>query len=307
MDRLITILGPTASGKTTLAANLASLVGGEIISADSRQIYRGMDIGTGKDLDDYIVDGKKIPYQLIDIVEPGTRYNVFDYLNEFTTVFNAIIKNAKLPILCGGSGLYLDAVLRGYKMSKVPDNIQLREECDQLNIADLVQKLELYGPLHNVSDTSDKERLIRAIEIADYQMKNPTTSVELPKFRSYTFGISYDRQEIRSRITQRLKERLNDGMISEIKLLIKNGVKPDNLIYYGLEYKFVTMYVKGQISYESMFTKLNTAIHQFAKRQMTWYRRMEKKGVKIHWIDGRYNLEDKLEFIYLNSKVQNDL
>jgi tRNA dimethylallyltransferase len=297
MDQLITILGPTASGKTALAANLASHLNGEIISADSRQIYRGMDIGTGKDIGDYQVDGKQIPYHLIDILEPGTRYNVFEFMSEFTNSFNMITRNKKLPILCGGSGMYLDAVLRGYQMNKVCENVELREKCRLLSVEELVGKLSSFGPLHNISDVTDKDRLIRAIEIAEYQSQNHDTVVNLPKFNSTNFGISHDRIVLRSRITERLKIRLSEGMVDEIQELLSRGIKPEELIYYGLEYKFVTMYVIGQISYEDMFTQLNTAIHQFAKRQMTWYRRMEKKGVKIHWIDGSIDLNDKLAVI----------
>ena len=297
MNSLITILGPTATGKTVLAAKLASKIDGEIISADSRQIYSGMDIGTGKDLEDYIVDGKQIPYHLVDIANPGTRYNVFEFLGDFSVAFDKIISNAKLPIMCGGSGMYLDAVLRGYKMGKVHTNNELRDELALLNSTELVAKLTTYGALHNVSDTSDRERLIRAIEIADYQAKHNDMMLKLPKFSSNTFGIHFDRQVIRNRITQRLKTRLNEGMITEVETILSNGVKPEQLMYYGLEYKFVTMHITGEISYDEMFEKLNIAIHKFAKRQMTWYRRMEKHGVKINWIDGNLPLSEKTELI----------
>ncbi len=297
MDHLITILGPTATGKTTLAANLALLINGEIISADSRQIYRGMDIGTGKDLNDYIVEGKHIPFHLIDIAEPGFRYNVFEFLGDFSNAFNKIIAADNTPILCGGSGMYLDAVLRGYQMGKVPDNDKLRKQLETYSHDELVSKLMSFGPLHNKSDISDKERLIRAIEIADFQVKHSEMTMNLPKFTSINFGILFDRQIIRSRITERLEARLKEGMVAEVEVLLKNGITPDNLMYYGLEYKFITMFVTGQISYDYMFEKLNIAIHQFAKRQMTWYRRMEKNGVKIHWIDGTINLKDKLAVI----------
>ena len=297
MNHLITILGPTATGKTALAANIASFINGEIISADSRQIYRGMDIGTGKDLNDYIVDGELIPFHLIDIAEPGSRYNVFEFLGDFSNAFNKIIAADNTPILCGGSGMYLDAVLRGYKMGKVPENDELRKQLYVLNDDELISKLMSYGPLHNKSDISDKERLIRAIEIADFQVVHSEMTLNLPKFNLINFGILFDRQIIRSRITERLEARLKEGMIAEVETLLKNGIAPENLVYYGLEYKFVTMFVTGQISYDYMFEKLNTAIHQFAKRQMTWYRRMEKNGVKIHWIDGSIELNDKLAVI----------
>ena len=297
MTNLITILGATATGKTTLAANLASLVSGEIISADSRQIYKGMDIGTGKDLNEYIVNGIQIPAHLINITQPGSRYNVFEYLVDFTTAFNEVIDNNNIPIMCGGSGMYLDAVLRGYQMGKVHTNEDLRDKLNKLSHNDLVAKLKSYGPLHNISDISDTDRLIRSIEIADYQSKYSELSMKLPKFNSINFGIYFDRQILRSRITERLQLRLKEGMIEEVKKLLEEGIMPDDLIYYGLEYKFVTMFVTKQISYNEMFTKLNIAIHKFAKRQMTWYRRMEKNGVKIHWIDGSIDLNNKLAVI----------
>ena len=297
MNNLITILGSTATGKTTLAANLASIISGEIISADSRQIYRTMDIGTGKDLGDYIVDSKQIPYHLIDIANPGTRYNVFEYLVDFKAAFKNVVDAGNIPIMCGGSGMYLDAVLRGYKMGKVPVNDSLRVQLQELNYDELISKLKSYGPLHNISDISDNERLIRSIEIADYQSKYSDLNLSMPEINSINFGILFDRQIIRSRITERLEVRLKEGLILEVEALLENGIEPDNLIYYGLEYKFVTMYVTGQISYDYMYTKLNTAIHQFAKRQMTWYRRMEKNGVKINWLDGSIDLCDKLAVI----------
>ena len=297
MNHLITILGPTATGKTVVAANLAALIKGEIISADSRQIYRGMDIGAGKDLNDYIVDGKSIPFHLIDIAEPGSRYNVFEFIGDFTKAFNKVVESGNIPILCGGTGMYLDAVLRGYNMGKVQVNDELRKQLDALTEDELIYKLRSFGSLHNTSDTSDKKRLIRAIEIADYQNKHKELSLKLPKFKQINFGITYERQIIRSRITERQESRLKEGLIQEVETLLENGITPDNLIYYGLEYKFVTMFVVGQLSYNDMLTKLNTAIHQFAKRQMTWFRRMEKKGVKIHWIDGGIDLKDKLAVI----------
>ncbi|MBC8319614.1 MAG: tRNA (adenosine(37)-N6)-dimethylallyltransferase MiaA [Bacteroidetes bacterium] len=297
MNHLITILGPTATGKTMLAANLASLISGEIISADSRQIYRRMDIGTGKDLGDYVVDGKHIPYHLIDIADPGFRYNVFEFLNDFSDTFYKVAEAGNIPILCGGSGMYLDAVLRGYQMSNAPVNNELRKLLEELSHAELVSKLATYGPLHNISDISESERLIRAIEIADFQVKYKDLSLNLPDFTPINFGIFFERKIIRYRITERLEARINKGLVSEVEALIESGIKPENLIYYGLEYKFVTLFVTGQLSFESMFTQLNTAIHQFAKRQMTWYRRMEKNGVKIHWIDGSIDLADKLAVI----------
>ncbi len=297
MKQLITILGPTASGKTQLGAYLAAEINGEIISADSRQIYRKMDIGTGKDISDYTVNGKLVPFHLVDIQEPGFRYNVFAFLNDFSTAFNNICDANNVPILCGGSGMYLDAVLRGYDMSKVPNNPELRANLENFNHSKLVEMLRTFGPLHNNSDITDNERLIRAIEIAEYQKIHPESTIKLPEFSSVVFGISFERKLIRERITQRLTARLNEGMIHEVEELLNDGIQPEQLIYYGLEYKFVTMYVIGQISYETMFEKLNIAIHQFAKRQMTWYRRMEKKGVKIDWIDGAQSIKSKVNHI----------
>ncbi len=297
MSNLIAILGPTATGKTTLAANLALAINGEVISADSRQVYKGMDIGSGKDLDDYMVGEKKIPSHLIDIANPGDRYNVFEFLGDFSSAFDSIIKAGNKPILCGGSGMYVDAVLRGYKLGKVITNTQLRKQMENFTKEELVAKLMTYGPLHNISDTSDDERLLRSIEIADFQYKHNEMMINLPKFSSMVFGVSFDRNIIRERITQRLEQRLGEGMITEVEGLLDSGIKPENLMYYGLEYKFVTMYVVGEISYDYMFEKLNIAIHQFAKRQMTWYRRMEKKGVEINWIDGSLPLQDKVDII----------
>lgn len=302
MDNLITILGPTATGKTKLAANLASLIGGEIISADSRQIYRGMNIGTGKDIDDYTINGQQVPYHVVDIVEPGVRYNVFEYMNAFSDAYNIIIQNENIPILCGGSGMYLDAVLRGYEMSKVPFNDELRNECANMSFDELIDRLKSYGPLHNTSDITSDERLLRAIEIADFQALNRVSSLELPKFTPINFGIKFDRDILKDRISERLRKRIDEGMIDEVKRLIRDGLHPDDLIYYGLEYKFITYYISGQLSFTKMFNQLNTAINQFAKRQNTWFRRMENKGVKIIWIDGNINMGDKLSVILSNLK-----
>ncbi len=300
---LITILGPTATGKTKLAANLASLIDGEIISADSRQVYRRMDIGTGKDVKDYIVNGDQIPYHLIDILDPGSRFNVFSYLSEFSNAFTDISSRNKIPVLCGGSGMYLDAVLRGYQMSEVVQNNDLRESLTGKSDEELIEKLRSYGPLHNVSDISDRVRLVRAIEIADNQSKGNSKSVKLPEFRSVNFGVHFERAIIRKRITERLEARLQEGMVEEIEKLINSGIDSDDLIYYGLEYKYITWYVTGRITYNSMFEQLNTAIHQFAKRQMTWFRRMERNGVKINWIEGSIDLVDKLAVIL--KKIEN--
>jgi len=297
MKNLITILGPTATGKTKLATALAAMIGGEIISADSRQVYRGMDIGTGKDIEDYRFNGLDVPYHLIDIVDPGYEYNIFEYQKHFTTAFNDIVSRDKIPVLAGGSGLYLDAVINGYELTSVPEDAFLRKQLDRLSDDELREKLKSYGQLHNTTDLIERNRIIRAIEIKEYEKLNPDKVIDMPDIDSVTFGISYERQEIRQRITDRLVHRLNHGMIEEVEHLLGTGLKPEQLTFYGLEYKWLTLYVTGQISYDEMFANLNTAIHQFAKRQMTWFRRMEKKGTKIYWIDGAIPEENKLNAI----------
>ena len=302
-NTLITILGPTATGKTTFAANLAAEIGGEIISADSRQVYKGMDIGTGKDLADYIVDYKVIPYHLVDIKEPGYEYNVFEYQKDFINVFNDIIARKKIPILCGGTGLYLESVIQMYSMHNVPENKELREHLSKKDDQELIDILTSMKALHNVSDISDRKRLVRAIEIQFHQIECPDEILEFPDYKSLVFGISFDRQIIRERITNRLKTRLEkEGMLDEIRMLLNTGLKADQLTFYGLEYRYLTEHITGKLSYEEMFTKLNTAIHQFAKRQMTWFRRMEKRGTKIHWIDGEMDLIEKVKAVRLRIK-----
>ena len=298
MQKLITILGPTATGKTKLAAHLADQIGGEIISADSRQVYRGMDIGTGKDTEDYFIDGKESPYHLVDIVDPGYEYNVFEFQKDIRTALEQIEKRKKRAILCGGSGLYIDAILRGYALINVPENKQLRVELAKLSDEILVEKLRTYGKLHNTTDTTDSSRTIRAIEICEYEKTHPQCISGKIEVDSVNFGIHFERSVLRERITERLKTRLESGMIQEVERLLNEGLKPDQLIFYGLEYRFVTQYVTSEFSYDEMFQKLNTAIHQFSKRQMTWYRRMEKKGVIIHWINGDLSMEEKLSVIY---------
>ncbi|MDF1551152.1 MAG: tRNA (adenosine(37)-N6)-dimethylallyltransferase MiaA [Bacteroidales bacterium] len=291
---LITVLGATAGGKTAFAAYLAAILNREIISADSRQVYRRMDIGTGKDLDDYIVEGKQVAVHLIDIVEPGYKYNVFEYQQDFVNTFKEIQSRGKNAIMCGGSGMYLEAVIKDYELINVPHNPTLREELEKQSMDKLVHKLEAYKSLHNISDTSDKKRLIRAIEIADYYANKPTEKDRLPDLTHLVLGIKFDRDSRRRRISQRLKQRLENGMIEEVQALINEGVDKETLIYYGLEYKYITQYIYGQISYNEMFTGLETAIHQFAKRQMTWFRRMERNGIKIHWLDGYMSTDDKI-------------
>ena len=294
---LITILGPTASGKTVLAAALAAQLHTEIISADSRQIYRGMDIGTGKDLADYIVNGQSIPYHLIDICEPGYKYNVFQYQHDFFRVFRDIESRRKLPILCGGTGMYIEAVLKGYKLLDVPQNPTLRQSLQGKSLAELEQILASYKVLHNKTDVDSAQRAIRAIEIEEYYRTEAPGRNEYEPINSLIIGVDIDRDTRRAKISQRLRARLDEGMVDEVRQLIDQGVKPDDLIYYGLEYKFVTQYVIGQLTYEEMVTQLEIAIHQFAKRQMTWFRGMERRGSTIHWVNAAWETARKIDTI----------
>lgn len=294
---LITILGPTASGKTVLAAALAAQLHTEIISADSRQIYRGMDIGTGKDLADYIVNGQSIPYHLIDICEPGYKYNVFQYQHDFFRVFRDIESRGKLPILCGGTGMYIEAVLKGYKLLDVPQNPTLRQSLQGKSLAELEQILASYKVLHNKTDVDSAQRAIRAIEIEEYYRTEAPGRNEYEPINSLIIGVDIDRDTRRAKISQRLRARLAEGMVDEVRQLIDQGVQPDDLIYYGLEYKFVTQYVIGQLTYEEMVTQLEIAIHQFAKRQMTWFRGMERRGSTIHWVNAAWETARKIDTI----------
>ena len=299
---MITILGPTASGKTPVAARLAAEVGGEIISADSRQVYRRMDIGTGKDLADYVVDGKLIPYHLIDIREPGTKYNLFEYQQDFFDAYQDIRSRGAVPILCGGTGLYIEAVLKGYKLSPVPQNQELRDSLEGKSLEELTQmltelKAKTGSNMHNTTDVDSCQRAIRAIEIESYNLQHPLPKRELPPVESVIIGIDIDRELRREKITRRLKARLEEGMVDEVKALLAEGIPADDLIYYGLEYKFVTEYLVGQTSYDEMFTRLEIAIHQFAKRQMTWFRGMERRGFDINWIDATLPIEEKVATI----------
>ena len=294
---LITILGPTASGKTVLAAALAAQLHTEIISADSRQIYRGMDIGTGKDLADYIVNGQSIPYHLIDICEPGYKYNVFQYQHDFFRVFRDIESRGKLPILCGGTGMYIEAVLKGYKLLDVPQNPTLRQSLQGKSLAELEQILASYKVLHNKTDVDSAQRAIRAIEIEEYYRTEAPGRNEYEPINSLIMGVDIDRDTRRAKISQRLRARLAEGMVDEVRQLIDQGVQPDDLIYYGLEYKFVTQYVIGQLTYEEMVTQLEIAIHQFAKRQMTWFRGMERRGSTIHWVNAAWETARKIDTI----------
>ena len=305
MQRMITILGPTASGKTPVAAHLAAEIGGEIISADSRQVYRRMDIGTGKDLADY----GKVPYHLIDICEPGTKYNLFEYQQDFFDAYQDIQRRGAVPILCGGTGLYIEAVLKGYKLSPVPQNPVLRSSLEGKSLDELTKMLvELKARngshMHNKTDVDSCQRAIRAIEIETYNLEHPMPRRELPPVESLIVGIDIDRELRRQKITRRLKARLDEGMIDEVKRLLDEGIPAKDLIYYGLEYKFVTEYLTGKSSYDEMFQRLEIAIHQFAKRQMTWFRGMERRGFKINWIDATLPMENKVATIIqlINSK-----
>ncbi len=306
--KMITILGPTASGKTTVAAHLAALVDGEIISADSRQVYRRMDIGTGKDLADYrlpAAEGQEpvvIPYHLIDIREPGTKYNLFEYQQDFFDAYQDIRNRGKMPILCGGTGLYIEAVLKGYHLSPVPQNPELRERLDGKPLAELTKMLvELKSKtgsnMHNTTDVDSCQRAIRAIEIETYNKEHPLPNRVLPPVDSVIIGVDIDRELRREKITRRLKARLEEGMVDEVKALLDSGIPEEDLIYYGLEYKYVTEYVVGKLSFDEMFKRLEIAIHQFAKRQMTWFRGMERRGFHIHWINASLPMQERVEQI----------
>lgn len=281
---LITILGPTASGKTKVAVQLAARLNAEIISADSRQVYRRMDLGTGKDLDDYTIGKQTIPYHLINIVEPGTKYNVFEYQRDFLQAYTNIKARGKNVIVCGGTGLYIESIIRGYRLSPVPQNPELREQLKGKSLQELTDILKQFKTLHNTTDVDSASRAIRAIEIASYYVHTPVDNRPFPTLSSYTIGIDVDRELRRARISKRMRQRLDAGMIDEIHSLLNEGIAPEDLIYYGLEYKYLTLYAIGTLSYEEMFTKLEIAIHQFAKRQMTWFRGMERRGVEIHWM-----------------------
>lgn len=294
---LITILGPTASGKTSLATALAARLKTEIISGDSRQVYRRMDLGTGKDLSDYVVDGYKVPYHLIDIVEPGYKYNVFEYQRDFLVAYEDIKARGLLPILCGGTGMYLESILKGYRLLPVPENKELRESLASKSLEELTDILSRYKKLHNLTDVDTVKRAIRAIEIEEYYLTQDVNARSFPEIHSLIVGVDIDRDLRRQKITNRLKKRLQEGMVDEVKALLKEGINPDDLIYYGLEYKYLTLYAVGKLSYDEMFSQLEIAIHQFAKRQMTWFRGMERRGFQIHWIDAEAPLNENVERI----------
>lgn len=299
---MLTIIGPTASGKTTFATALAAKMGAEIISADSRQVYRRMDIGTGKDLADYEVNGIKVPYHLIDIAEPGTKYNLFQYQQDFRTAYTDIVERGKPVILCGGTGLYVEAVLKGYALSPVPQNDALRASLAGKSLGELTEilsalKAKNHSAMHNRTDVDTTNRAIRAIEIETYELEHPTPDRSMPAVDSIIIGVDIDRDKRRRKISRRLKARLDEGMVDEVRALLDSGIPADDLIYYGLEYKFVTQYVIGKLSYDEMYHNLEIAIHQFAKRQMTWFRGMERRGFHIHWIDAATPLNEKIAHV----------
>jgi tRNA dimethylallyltransferase len=294
---LLVITGPTASGKTSLAVAIAKKIGGEIISADSRQVYRGMNLGTGKDYDDYLIEGAILPCHLIDIADPGYKYNVFEYQRDFNKIYSDLKERKVFPVVCGGSGMYADSIITGYKMVEVPPDSGFRNELEKKPIEELKEILSTYKNLHNTTDIDTKKRVIRAIEIEQFNRNRGKQTNEFPKVKSLVVGVMIPRESRRRRITERLKQRLDNGMVNEVKHLIEIGINTDTLIYYGLEYKFITLYLIGKIKYDEMVRDLEIAIHQFAKRQMTWFRGMERRGTKIHWIDGEMPMEENVECV----------
>jgi tRNA dimethylallyltransferase len=291
---LLVVTGPTASGKTSLAVAIAKKVGGEIISADSRQVYRGMNLGTGKDYDDYMIEGNRLPCHLIDIADPGYKYNVFEYQRDFIKVYSNLKERNVFPVVCGGSGMYADSIITGYKMFEVPPDSGLRAELEKKSMEELKEILATYKSLHNTTDTDTKKRVIRAVEIEHFNRNRTLQHIEFPRIKSLVVGVMTDRESRRRRITERLNQRLDAGMIDEVKSLIESGINTETLIYYGLEYKFITLYLTGRLSYDNMVRDLEIAIHQFAKRQMTWFRGMERRGIQIHWIEGNLPMETKV-------------
>lgn len=297
MFNLLSIVGPTASGKTSLAVRLALAFDGEIISADSRQVYRGMDIGTGKDLGEYDVDGRQIPCHLIDIVEAGYKYNVFEYQSDFLRVWNDCRKRGVMPVLCGGSGLYVEAVLKGYKLLAVPVNEELRAALSGMSLQQLSERLATYKKLHNTTEIDTPKRAIRAIEIEEYYRTHPYEEKDFPQINSLIVGVDVNREVRRERITRRLHERLEDGMLDEVRRILDSGVPAEDLIYYGLEYKYLTLHLTGKLTYDEMVSQLNVAIHQFAKRQMTWFRKMEREGFDIRWLSAEMPMEERVQTV----------
>lgn len=299
------ITGPTATGKTSLAAAVAARLGGEVISADSRQVYRRMDIGTGKDLGDYLVNGTSIPVHLVDIADPGYKYNVYEYQRDFLKVYFDLKARKKFPVVCGGSGMYIDSIVSGYKLVEVPPDMKLRVELEKKSMEELIDILRDYKKLHNVTDIDTKKRVIRAIEIEKYYTRKGSKVTSFPEIKSLIIGVNFDRDSRRKRMSERLKERLEHGMVDEVKELMDSGLQNEDLIYYGLEYKYITLYLTGWMSYDEMFRTLETEIHRFAKRQMTWFRSMERKGINIHWIDGNLPLEEKIQQILKLLEITN--
>lgn len=303
---LITIVGPTASGKTPLATHLADRLQGEIISGDSRQVYRQMDLGTGKDLDDYIIEGREIPYHLIDIVDPGEKYNVFEFQKDFLEAYQTIRQKGKTAILCGGSGMYVESVLKGYRLFPVPENSELRQSLEGKSLKELTAILSQYKQLHNTTDVDTVKRAVRAIEIEAYYQHLPKEARNFPTIKSLVIGVDIARELRRQRISRRLDERLAQGMVEEVEKLLDGGIDPENLIYYGLEYKYLTLYLLHKLSFKEMHDQLEIAIHQFAKRQMTWFKGMERRGIKIHWINAQLPMEEKVSQIIQLYKHNDD-
>ncbi len=296
---LLVITGPTASGKTSLAVAAAHKLDGEVISADSRQVYRGMDIGTGKDYKEYISQGKRIPVHLIDIADPGSKYNVFEYQKDFMKVYQDLKSRKVFPVVCGGSGMYIDSLISAYKLHEVPPDSGLRVRLEKKSMKELTEILSTYRKLHNTTDIDTKKRVIRAIEIEHFNRSAKEKHTDFPALNSLIIGINVERETRRRRITERLLKRLSEGLVEEVKRLLGSGVSREILAYYGLEYKYVTNYLTGKLSYNEMVKDLEIAIHQFAKRQMTWFRGMERRGIKINWIDSELPLEEKLEKILM--------
>lgn len=297
MNKLITILGPTATGKTALAAEVAYRLGGEVISADSRQVFRGMDLGTGKDLADYTVHGAEVPYHVIDICDPAEEYNAYRFMGDFLKAYNSIVSRGRVPIMCGGTGMYLDAVIRGYHLADAPVDEEYRASIAECSDEELTERLASYISLHNHTDTETRDRLVRALEIQEFAQRHPEAYIHMPEMEHCVFGVSFPREEIIARIERRLRRRLDEGMTDEVQRLLEEGVSAERLMKFGLEYRHVTRYLLGQCTEEEMFRDLFTDIRRFAKRQMTWFRRMERNGVDIHWIDGSLSMEEKVNLV----------
>jgi tRNA dimethylallyltransferase len=294
---IIVILGPTATGKTSLAAHLAIQIGGEIICADSRQVYRNMNIGTGKDYEDYLVDGNQVPFHLMDIADVGYKYNLFEYQQDFINTYESLQKREKFTVLCGGTGLYIEAVLKNYELLEVPPNEEFRKKMEEKTTDELISILSSIKKLHNKTDIDSRKRIIRALEIESFYIENPGYERKILDLKPLIIGVQIDVVVRRQRITQRLFQRLENGMVEEVEQLLKSGISADDLIYYGLEYKYITLYLTGRLTYNEMCRQLEIAIHQFAKRQMTYFRGMERRGLPIHWLDGMLPVDQKVEKI----------